>query len=514
MDNIRYVVAIAVPTTDGKHEVGTGCSVSDDLVLTARHVVFPKKRKSDKLIIVYFGAVHGAGVKDCVKVELAQDCIAWDGGKSLDAVLLRCPRPNDWKGLSVSWVPTMESRKWSSRGYPRAVRVEASPLVPAGFDGVLDPTIKKDGFAESTVTAYPPKVDGWKGASGMPLFCFNSGGILGLAYEVAQGFEGKKIRVAPSWKLFENEQFKALIQKDDEAFQKFCAEMQQWLATILFENQSVALALAKCYGVNKSNPQERAAEIAEKIVQSPPDDFLTHLYKIQYGEPGMPGLTGDVELQTIADIMHVALPILNDPNVRQAAQEASSSMVSIVVELGIATRTVAEIAMALAERKETSFTRVPVEERQVPGMFALEQLPVAGRDHGCIQANLDLIKTLGSLLGNRTSAFDAEFRKFLDETCITGDDRDAFRGALPEERMNQIKAILELELANKGRRYYYVAMLPKEALQREAALETLKVLRKGFAPYIVFLVLTNDLATRTRETRTYGNVSEIRRITS
>jgi len=496
VDNLRYIVAIVVPTQDDGRRVGTGCSVSDGLVLTARHVVFPKNCEP---IIVYFGAVHGNNTPgNCIPVSLEEGCIAWDGGESLDAVFLRCPRPNDWRGSSVSWAPTMESRKWHSRGYPRTVSVEATPLAPAGFDGVLEPTIEEDGFALSTVKVPPPEANGWKGASGMPLFCSNSGGILGLAYEVAQGFEGKKISVVPSWKLFENEQFKALIQKDDEAFQKFRAEMRERLATILFGNQSVALALQKHYGVNKSNTQERAAEIAEKIAKSQPDDFLTHLYQIQYGEPGRSGLTVDAELQTIADIMHVALPILNDPDVRQAVQEASSSMASIVVKLGIATRTVAEIAMAQADGYAASFMRVSSSEPDPPGRFALDPLPVAGRDPDGRQTQQDLIGVMET---------------FLDQRFITGSARGRFsRGEKSKDsidvRVKHINTRLGVSLKKEGRHYYYAAILPTGEQQRSATLNHLDQLKQSF-PSITFLTLDDDPMKYDSETGRYAIVADL-----
>ena len=170
--------------------------------------------------------------------------------------------------------------------------------------------------------------------------------------------------------------------------------------------------------------------------------------------------------------------------------------------------------MALAENKETSFARVLPEERHVPGLFSLEHLPGPGRDHEGRQAKWDIITALSSLLQEgQNENFKEYFIKFLDEGCITGPERARFKDASLKDRVNEIKAVLDVEWRNNGRRYYYATLLPKAEEQREAAMATLESLRDMLSPYIVFLGLSENLTIHSNETRKYGNVAKLRRIT-
>ncbi|MBF0371701.1 MAG: trypsin-like peptidase domain-containing protein [Magnetococcales bacterium] len=505
------VVAVVVPTTnaEGIPVVGTGCSVSDDLVLTARHVVFPSDRDLDKPIRIYWNAGHGTSPEDRDRVELALDCIAWDGEEAgLGAVLLKSPRPKHVRGVPTarfaSIKPSRECR-WQGRGYPAAATPSGS-LAPTDFNGIFLPPIKRDHFFQVTVDAPPSSEQNWQGASGMAIVS-DEGMILGLAYEVPHNFGAERAHVVPAWRLFEDDGFKECLGSDKIDYEAFRADMQEKIAQILQDCEPVDKKLADRYKVtNKSDKEERTRETAARIVDSDPEELLNHLYQIKYKEPGM----HDTGAEALSAVMHAALPILDDLYVHDVAQLISRGMSFAVVELNVAMRTVAEIAMARFEGKIARFATVGAEEADVPGELALAKPPTPGRDSTGAQVQRDITASLAALLETNPAEadFEKKFRDYLDEIHITGE----MRSRIPEDdltaRIHYINKRLKVKLRNEERRYYYAAIIPNAEPQRSASLEVLESLRNTF-PDIVFLALAPDPFRPGDEMERYGNVADL-----
>ena len=141
------LVAIFVPTRakgaspgdDCLGQLATGYPVADDLILTVRHVLYPDPpctRDPARPIQVrwHYHREHpdadGQGW-----ISLPADAIVWDGGEQLDAMLLRCPRPNTAVGFgAMSETPANERDPWQSEGFPNATAT-ATTSKPCSFGG-------------------------------------------------------------------------------------------------------------------------------------------------------------------------------------------------------------------------------------------------------------------------------------------------------------------------------------------------------------------------------------------
>lgn len=117
------IVAIFAPTAgEGQQPgcIGTGYPVTNDLILTSRHVVQPENRDDAKPIrIKWFYAKD----KPSDWISIGQDDLVWTGEKNLDAALIRCQRPESLRkfpfGRLTERKPT-DGERWQSSGFARA----------------------------------------------------------------------------------------------------------------------------------------------------------------------------------------------------------------------------------------------------------------------------------------------------------------------------------------------------------------------------------------------------------
>lgn len=139
--------------------------------------------------------------------------IVWKGEGKLDAVLLRCPRPEkaQWEGWGkiVDTKPTHDG-KWQSLGFSRATQYE-NLREPDNVSGTTESMADQADHFELTVNCLIEEPEMWRGVSGMPVFVDKE--ILGVVGYVPENFKGSKLYAVPSWKMFENEKFRKLIRE-------------------------------------------------------------------------------------------------------------------------------------------------------------------------------------------------------------------------------------------------------------------------------------------------------------
>src|SRR5512144_1200819 len=88
------IVAVFAPTKGtGTRSgcVGTGYPVTEDLILTSRHVVEPENRDDRAQILVRWFHDQPANGKSPGWIPIT--ALVWTGQGNLDVALIRCPRP-------------------------------------------------------------------------------------------------------------------------------------------------------------------------------------------------------------------------------------------------------------------------------------------------------------------------------------------------------------------------------------------------------------------------------------
>jgi hypothetical protein len=207
----RFLVRVEVPTRvdgqrdgGGKHgTTGTGYPVGKDLILTARHVVEPAQRDRSYRIRARWMQFPGFGREDAVELAPDEEAVAWKGnGEHDDLVLLRCPeRPPEIVVPAWPWAPLLRwNMPFKSLGYPRATRLEdpgggeRAPRQNA-FSGEIRTSAEP--WFEIVDSAAPKDAEGWKGASGMPIFTPEGiAGVFSAALSEVRG-KGHCIPIAP-----------------------------------------------------------------------------------------------------------------------------------------------------------------------------------------------------------------------------------------------------------------------------------------------------------------------------
>jgi len=203
----NLLIMLFVPTKDGLGAIGTGYPISENLILTARHVLEPDDRNTCKKIRVcwnYFRSNENQGWFD-----ISDDDIVWRSENGLDAALIRCSKPTEVKGFGVlsSELPC-DNTDWASEGFPRVTKC-CDTRNPASFIGKVCSKATQETYFELTVESHPNKENDWKGASGMPVFVGDK--IIGVVQSVPANFDGSRLHATPIWKLLEDKKFCSLI---------------------------------------------------------------------------------------------------------------------------------------------------------------------------------------------------------------------------------------------------------------------------------------------------------------
>ena len=106
--DMSLLLEVFVPTfddgrRDGRGEVGevaTGYPVGEDLILTARHVLEPEDRDPRYAIAVRWHRYPDAG-PDRGWFPIHDQDVVWKGEGSLDAAIIRGPRPPELHGKGI-----------------------------------------------------------------------------------------------------------------------------------------------------------------------------------------------------------------------------------------------------------------------------------------------------------------------------------------------------------------------------------------------------------------------------
>ncbi len=166
MLNADWLVQVYARDKDGDPCIGTGYSIGNGLVLTARHVVRFDKRHADPCLKLVWPEQNKH------EMLFADADIVFDGftcEPKIDVAVIRCPQTTPFKPPQIEWFPIdpMVSTAWASRGFPRAGK-EAMNRNDLGVPGKVA-GLKKH-VMELTTEVDATEANGWGGFSGAPVF--------------------------------------------------------------------------------------------------------------------------------------------------------------------------------------------------------------------------------------------------------------------------------------------------------------------------------------------------------
>jgi len=488
------IVAIFVPTTGaGKLPgcVGTGYPVTEDLILTSRHVIEPENRDNRKSVLIrWFHDKPGNG-KPPPWIPLndhkSNDVLVWAGAGNLDAALIRCRRPEYLRRFAVGRLVDRrpaEGERWQSAGFARANK-RAEVREPGNFGGILRETAEAAAFFELLEDAKPIAEEQWKGVSGMPVFAESD--LLGVVKHVPPNYDHKKLEAVPVWRLFQDEGFRKALGLDEELGRLERARLL--LRRLLERSDEVTRELAAALKMPCSEILECRKQVVELLLtETPPLERLFELaLSIKEHRRAKQDRSG---AQVMTDLVLTILPAIHDAalvaDVRRRRHIVSEHMIALPTKLG----TLAEIIMAGADRRAASL-RPPATNLKFPeGLASLPEPPESGRDADGKQFTRDWQNHLLETFDIDLDRFKGDFQRYLKERFIPNDLRSPSAGISEQELLDTVEAQLRLEAEAKdgGFTYYFIVRMPENHQAWENREKVLAELKTTF-PHIAFLRL-------------------------
>ena len=398
----NHIVAVFTPTTEDTGHWGTGVPISDDLVLTARHVLYPKEGYGDHIRLCWWGSAKRKridGDEHRIFQTVGRDKIIELDDK-FDVALIRCNAPDDLPGFV-----DLDKRKprgeffWEGIGFAKVAKI-GGQRDPANFRGAQDTGPDWQNYVDFPVDNPADSEAKWGGSSGMPIVARDSNKVIAVCKSVPYGFQAGRLRGTPVWQLLKNKKFKELVTPKDphsERRQQLIEELKNGID----RDATWMTAFAKQLGTK-----------AAKAFQKGNSDFVD----VMLGAD----LTGDQVMQalhTVYDAQHDAqasiakfatqlVPILtaNAALSREKKSCAESEACS-------GTMTMAEVLASFLDGRVASYyPRISEMDSSPIGKYLVPLAPVAG--HG-EDVNLVMAKNILEDLKQKIEPFNGENQKAL-----------------------------------------------------------------------------------------------------
>ncbi|MCF1182032.1 hypothetical protein L0E83_01100 [Marichromatium gracile] len=548
--DVRYFVRIEVPTfrneTDdggGTHGVtGTGYPVGRDLILTALHVVKRKNRDDRYPIRIRWVCFPEFGEGGRVELD-SNDAVAIaypaknEAEQNDDGIaLLRCPsRPPEMKVPPWAWSSILLAGKaYRSIGYPSATEFKdpdtGAPMPTQNvFQGEI--RVSAESWFEITEPSDPKTAEGWKGASGMPIFVGDK--IVGVlsACPIQVNAKGHAIPIAP---LLNDPAFKALFEDEslfDEHWNGQREKTRDEVARILrgspmlleqmrdefdrlsaFDSPSVeskdqypALIASRLLGIDECERSDGDVGTSADDVFAEFNRVIASTHDALSRAQRDPGKSKDAE-SALDDLLAVTLysaPVLYDPH--QARSVYVSATRAELVELPAALYAVAELMIATAEGRKAAFQRLSdPNDQDVRGLACLSiHVPELGID-ATHEEYCELIdvhlgrKAMSSKAFNRDD-FLKGCHQFLTQFYPKG---RPVRGQTKEERYADECRGINQKLGrwsdlNRETHKLYTVFRPDGPQEYKEMYETAKILESRYSNLrIIFLTAYSDSGQR------------------
>jgi hypothetical protein len=383
--NKDLLVEIFVPTTERQNwgAIGTGYPVAKDRILTARHVLCPLNRDWDKPIEIRW---HHQPPEKRRWIEIPDDDVLWAGDEHCDAAVFACVFPPDaqpWGTLSIESPRPVE---WESEGFPAVGKRDDNTRVATAMRGHMHRMAKAAPFFALDLPVGADRDKLHEGASGSPVM--SGWKLLGVIVECPPHFDAKRLWAVPTCRLLEIPGFCEAI-----------GYTQQTAALdLLMEQIILELSASKDAELSASKDAMEALEASMSIADGglatrQPEDWAKRLVKAMLGlqlEHLVPALRRAhrslcakrkfVAANAVANVSNAILPAVFDRGVVHALQTRMFDANVALVDLPVATRTVAEIVMASAEGRQACFCKADSGNTPPIATYSLKEPPTEGID--------------------------------------------------------------------------------------------------------------------------------------
>ena len=511
------IVAIFTPTigaargTKSKTSgiVGTGYPVSEELILTSRHVVAPKNRNRQSKIRVwwFYDSPANSQTPDWTLIE--KDDLVWTGKDDLDAALIRCRRPEHLRNFSLGRLVGRRIRPgedWESMGFARANKHE-DIREPGHFSGTLRSMAEGDSFFELIEEAKPDTKADWSGVSGMPVFVGSE--ILGVVKQVPPNYGHKKLEAVPTWRLLQDEAFKQHLGLEDET-QVRIERARQRLLRLLERSEAATRDLAAALNPKRGCGQivDCRTWVVETLLNQTPS--LEQLFEMALNAQFRRRVARDMAgAKVAAELMLTILPAIQDAAVLADVRRCKGDAAVCTIALPTKLRTLAEIIMAGVDLRAARL-RPPATNLVFPeGEASLPEPPESGRDADGKQFSRDWRVHLVKMFNTDSKQFSGAFREYLKERFIQSDLRSSYAGISEQELLDVVAQQLQQKAEAKQDRltYYFIAQMPEDPKARKAREAVLADLKAEF-PHIAFLRLAGTEALPVEYDR-YGKLRDL-----
>ena len=487
------IVAIFVPTMgQGKMpgRVGTGYPVTDDLILTSRHVIEPENRDRQKPIRVRWFHDKPADGKlpEWIPLDdhLNDDVLVWVGSGDLDAALIRCRRPeylHKFPANRPSERKPREGERWQSAGFARANK-RGDVRRPGKFGGILREPADDDSFFEVLEDAKPIAEEQWQGVSGMPVFAGSE--LLGVVKHVPPNFDHKKLEAVQTLRMMlRDEEFKKALGIDEQ--RERLESARKLLRRLLERSEAVTGDFAADLGLPCGDIPKCREQLVERLLveKLPLERLFALALSVQDKRRGKEDKVG---AQVAQEVMLAILPAIHDAAVVAGVRRDKSSVCPLVLPTKL--RTLAEIIMAGADRRAASLRPQQSKHADPEGAASLPEPPESGRDPDGKQFSRDWRTHLLDTFDVDPDRFESTFKDYLKERFIPSHLRSPSADVSEQELLDTIAAQLRLEAEARdgGLTYYFIARMPENPEAREKRESVLARLKRTF-PHIAFLRL-------------------------
>lgn len=495
--NKNLAVAIFVPTKGGYGELGTGYPVGKDLILTARHVVCPEDRDSDRLIEVQF-----EGGDWCKRPH----DLVWESDAEMDVALLKCAFPQSFSGEVFGFLSgsrPQNNSDWEGAGFACAGGDDnyRKPR-PVNVLGKVHSARDHDPRFELGAEFPPEAEEGWEGISGSPVFVH--GKIIGVIVVCPANFRAQRLRATPTWKLLEDPEFRKAVGYDEQLGRRQLFEER--VALILEKSEAAIEAVTEGLepSLNRAGVElfDQARQSARRLLDLDVPEVIT---RCKHAHDKLSGRKLPGDARVVADLVQLLLPAVYDHGVIEAVRCRKYDIDAALLELPAGIRTVAEVIMAGVDRRLTLFRSD--RERFPEGTYSLPLPPEGGFD-----ADGKAFRAAwNEHLANQFGPADADTLRRAWNDYMVGRFADMEPRTRQRHRSEYIRDAadeLEYRAREQGKTYYFLTDAPADEQARRTLRNLIGELKKDY-PAVVFLQLNDDQDLERNEKRIFRPLCDL-----
>jgi hypothetical protein len=478
--------------------------VAKDLILTARHALYPEERDEDYPIEVRW-RYPGVDQSKWWPVE----GIAWDGGEAYDVALIKSAFPEVVEGRgSLSQMKPDDNMSWVSEGFAKAGGKNQGIRRTVPMKGGVFSASDSAKTFQLHNEAPPDDESGWQGASGSPVFV--NQWIIGVVITCYSNFNAARLRATPMWQLLQDEHFRKIIGFDDMRHRRM--QFEQPLIKVLRQSAQAVKALEEQiveldFEIPACEEKQRTRCLVGRLLD------LDIADAIKVCKDARKSLLEEDRLgdaQAISRVIQWVLPAIYDFGVVETVRSRKFDISTALVALPAGIRTVAEIIMAGVDRRQTEYRSNVGDERFPEGRYSLPSMPEMGFDpDGDVLKEAWHTHIIDQFRPESAKEFRNAWHNYMTKHFVDTEARA--RQRKPEQLITLAADELAYQAEEEGKTYYFIVDIPANAAEvvQESQLTLMSVIRelKAQYPAVVFLSLSDDFILERSERKRYRSLS-------